>query len=91
MLRFRWSREKDAANIRKHGIGFAEAMTAFGDPLSLSIPDPTHSVGELRWMLLGHSSRGRLLVVAHAENGDEIRIISARRATRQERKIYEEA
>jgi hypothetical protein len=90
MLRFSWSREKAVANIRKHGIGFLEARTVFGDPLSLAIPDSAHSIEEQRWLLLGCSSKGRLLVVAHSEDGDDIRIINARRATRQERRMYEE-
>jgi hypothetical protein len=90
MMRFRWSPEKHAANLRRHGVGFIEAMSVFGDPLSLAIPDPAHSVGEQRWLLLGSGSRGQLLVVAHAEDGDEIRIISVRRATKRERAMYEE-
>jgi uncharacterized DUF497 family protein len=90
MVRFRWSPEKHAANLRRHGVGFIEAMSVFDDPLSLAVQDPVHSVGEQRWLLLGKSSRGQLLVVAHAEGGDEIRIISARRATKRERAMYEE-
>jgi hypothetical protein len=90
MVRFRWSPKKHDLNIRKHGIGFIEGMTVFGDPLSLAVPDPTHSDREERWLLLGYSSKGRPLVVAHAEDGDEIRIISARQASRRERAMYEE-
>jgi len=90
MLRFVWDRDKAAANLRKHGVGFDEAATAFGDPLSVTIPDPDHSVGEERWLLLGVSVAGRLLVVAHTERVDEIRLISARAATRRERETYEE-
>ncbi len=90
MLRFVWDRDKAAANLRKHGVAFDEAATTFGDPLSLTVPDPEHSVGEQRWLLVGESVTGRLLVVAHAERGDEIRIISARLATRGERETYEE-
>ena len=90
MLRFVWDREKAAANLRKHGVDFEEAATAFGDPLSITIPDPDHSVGEERWLLVGHSGAGRLLVVAHTERGDEIRLINARLATRRERDTYEE-
>jgi len=90
MLRFVWDRDKAAANLRKHGVGFDEAATAFGDPLSLTVPDPDHSIGEERWLLLGVSVAGRLLVVAHTERVDEIRLISARAATRRERETYEE-
>jgi uncharacterized DUF497 family protein len=90
MLRFVWDRDKAATNLRKHDVGFDEAATAFGDPLSITIPDPAHSVGEERWLLLGVSAAGRLLVVAHGEPGDEIRIITARAATRRERETYEE-
>jgi uncharacterized DUF497 family protein len=71
-------------------VSFGEATTAFGDPLSLTVPDPDHAAGEERFLLLGQSDRQRLLVVAHAERGDELRIISARPATRRERRSYEE-
>jgi uncharacterized DUF497 family protein len=91
MLRFVWDRDKAAANLRKHGVAFDEAAAAFGDPLSITIADPEHSAGEERWLLLGQSAAGRLLVVAHTEHGDEIRIITARPATRRERQNYEEA
>jgi uncharacterized protein len=90
MLRFVWDREKAAANLRKHGVEFHEAATAFGDPLSITIPDPHHSIGEERWLLVGQSRAGRLVVVAHTERGDEIRIVNARPATRRERQTYEE-
>ena len=91
MLRFVWDRDKAAANLRKHGVAFDDAAAAFGDPLSITIADPEHSIGEERWILLGQSASGRLLVVAHTEHGDEIRIITARPATRRERQNYEEA
>jgi uncharacterized DUF497 family protein len=68
-MRFEWSREKAEANLRKHRIAFDEAATIFIDPLSVTIPDPDHSVGERRRIKLGNSSRGRLLVVAHTERG----------------------
>jgi uncharacterized protein len=90
-LRFTWDPAKAAANLRKHGISFMEASTAFADPLSITIPDPDHSVGEERFVLIGRSDRQHLVVVAHAERGDLIRIISARPANRRERKTYEEA
>lgn len=89
-LKFEWDRIKDEVNARKHGITFEEASTAFGDPLSATIPDPEHSGQEVRFLLLGRSSTGRLLVVAHTERGERIRIISARPATRRERRDYEE-
>ncbi len=89
-LRFVWDVRKATANERKHGVGFLEATTVFDDPLSVTIPDPAHSVGERRFLLLGTSSQQRLLVVAHSESGESIRIISARRAGRRERRVYEE-
>ena len=89
-LSFTWDPRKDAANQRKHRVSFAEARTAFEDVLSITVPDPGHSNDESRFVLVGRSRRGRLLVVAHAENRDEIRIISARPATRRERHAYEE-
>jgi uncharacterized DUF497 family protein len=90
MLQFVWDREKAAANLRKHSVDFEEAATAFGDPLSITIPDPDHSAGEERWVLVGESGAGRLLVVAYTERANEIRLITARAATRRERQIYEE-
>ncbi len=89
-LRFSWDSRKARANQRKHGVGFPEAATAFGDMLSLTMRDPVHSVAESRYVLVGMTARGRLVVVAHSERGDEIRIISARRASRAEREAYEE-
>ena len=89
-LRFVWDPQKAAANERKHGVGFPEATTVFDDSLSVTVPDPAHSVGEQRFLLLGTSSQQRLLVVAHSETGESIRIISARRAGRRERRAYEE-
>ena len=88
-LQFTWDPQKAASNLRKHKVGFPEAATAFADPLSLTIPDPDHSVAEERFVLIGQSERRRL-VVAHVERGELIRIISARPATRRERKTYEE-
>ena len=89
-LNFEWDARKAAANERKHGLSFAEASTAFADPLSLTIPDPEHSAREARYLLVGQSAAGRLVVVAHVERGATIRIISARLATRRERQSYEE-
>ena len=89
-LRFAWDARKAAENARKHRVTFTEATTVFDDPLSVTIPDPDHSIGEQRLLLLGISNRGRLLVVAHSERDTTIRIINARRADRQERQAYEE-
>jgi uncharacterized DUF497 family protein len=90
MLDFVWDREKAATNLRKHGVDFEEAASAFDDPLSITIFDPDHSQGEERFLLVGESRAGRLLVVAHMERGNEIRLINARAATRRERQAYEE-
>ena len=87
---FEWDTKKAGLNLRKHGVGFDEAATVFGDPLALLMPDPDHSVHEMRYILLGTSNRRRLLVVAFAERPPRTRLISARRATRQERRNYEE-
>jgi uncharacterized protein len=90
-LRFSWDPSKAASNLKNHGVSFEEAVTAFGDPLSLTIPDPQHSESEDRFVLVGLSANSRLLVVVHAERGDDdIRIISARLASRRERNEYEE-
>ena len=83
-------REQGAGNARKHGVSFEEAATALADELSVTGADPDHSAGESRFVTLAVSSYGRLLVVAHTERGDALRIISARLATKQERRIYEE-
>ena len=91
---FEWSHDKAEANERKHGVTFEEAVSAFADTLSSTIPDPLHSVGEHRSVLLGLSNRQRLLVVSHTEeetdDGAIIRLISARPATRAEVKQYEQ-
>jgi uncharacterized protein len=89
-LRFEWDPAKSEANARKHGVTFHEASTAFGDPLSITIGDSDHSESEERFLLLGRSAAGRLLSIAHTERQDAIRIISARTATRRERRKYEE-
>lgn len=89
-LEFEWDPSKAAANYRRHRVRFEEAATAFGDPLSITIPDPDHSVGESRYILIGRSLLSRLLVVVHLERGTRIRLISARLATRRERRTYEE-
>lgn len=89
-MRFEWDAEKAAANLRKHRVSFPEAVSIFYDPLSATGNDPEHSIGERRFVTFGISASGRLLVVAHADRNDGIRIISARPATRAERNIYEE-
>jgi uncharacterized DUF497 family protein len=89
-LRFIWDAEKDARNWLKHGVRFSEAATAFDDPLSRTVSDGDHSHDELRFILLGFSSRGRLLVVARLERDSFVRIISARCANRRERRTHEE-
>ena len=89
-MRFDWDPRKAAANLRKHSVSFEEASTVFGDDYSLTGTDPDHSVGEERFITFGMSQSGRLLVVSHTEQGDTIRIFSARRATRSERRLYEE-
>ena len=88
-LEFEWDETKARQNLRKHGVSFDEASTIFNDPLALTIDDPVHSE-EDRFVTLGESHRRRLLVVVFTERGDRIRIISARAATRRERRNYEE-
>ncbi len=88
---FEWDAAKALENIRKHGVDFEEASSAFFDPLSLTIPDPEPSEGEQRFVLMGVSRGDRLLVVSHLDWGDRIRLINARTATRHERRHYEEA
>jgi len=90
-LNFEWDENKAKSNLAKHGVSFEEAATVFGDPLSLTIPDPAHSQLENRYVILGHSHNQKLLVVVHTDRGDNIRIISARRAGRRERINYEES
>ncbi len=90
MLLFEWDPNKAKENIETHGISFDEASTAFGDTLSLAIYDPLHSEEEDRLILIGNSHRNRLLVIVHTERAENIRIISARKATKKERKQYEE-
>jgi len=90
VLTFEWNAAKAASNLAKHGVGFEEAATVFGDPLSVTIFDPAHSQSEDRFIILGCSHLDKLLVVVHTERGDNIRIISARLASRRERNCYEE-
>ena len=89
-VEFEWDSKKAAKNFRKHRVSFNEAGTVFGDSLGTTVPDPYHSLAEERYITVGMSSRGRLIMVAHTERGERIRIISARQLTRAERKAYEE-
>ena len=89
-MKFEWDPEKARSNLRKHKVSFEEAATALKDPMAATGCDPDHSVGEERFVTFGVSERGRLLVVAHTEENDILRIISARVASKGERKIYEE-
>jgi uncharacterized DUF497 family protein len=90
-LTFAWDASKARRNLAKHSVSFEESSTVFADQRSLTIPDPTHSQTEERFVTIGLSHRGKLLVVVHTERGDNIRIISARAASRRERKSYEES
>ena len=89
-MRFEWEPDKATANLKKHRVGFHEAATVLEDALSTTFPDEAHSAEETRFVTIGASTRGRVLVVAHTERDDSIRIISARRATRRERGFYEQ-
>jgi uncharacterized protein len=88
-LRFEWDQRKADSNLKKHGVSFQEAASVFADTLSITISDPDHSASEARFLDLGLSHRNRLLVVSYTERGEVIRIICARRASRPERKNYE--
>jgi uncharacterized DUF497 family protein len=85
---FEWSEEKSRSNFRKHGFEFQEASTVFADPRSINMFDPDHSFDEDRWLALGRSEKGRILVVSYTERPPYTRIISARNATRRERSQY---
>jgi uncharacterized DUF497 family protein len=87
---FEWDRSKAKYNRRKHRITFEEAHTVFSDPLARIFNDPDHSLEEKRELIIGHSTRGRLLVVSFTDRGETVRIVSARAATKRERKEYEE-
>lgn len=89
-LKFQWNQAKNRANKKKHGVSFEEAKTVFADELGRLMPDPDHSAGEERFILMGMSASAKLLIVCHCERGtDTIRIISARKADKFERKQYE--
>lgn len=87
---YEWDAEKAKANRRKHGISFDEAATVFLDPLALTYPDPDPSIGEEREITIGYSARHQVVFVSHCQRGNRVRIISARKATKGERKQYEE-
>lgn len=89
-MEFEWNPDKAVINLRKHNISFQEATTVFNDSLSVTFPDPEHSIGENRYVMIGMSGSGNCLVVSHTDRENRVRIISARKATRQERMFYEE-
>jgi uncharacterized DUF497 family protein len=89
-IEFEWDPAKASTNLKKHGVAFAEAATVFRDALSFTWFDPHHSGGEERYLTLGLSQLERVIVVAHTERGERIRIISARKATRRETEFYEQ-
>ncbi len=88
---YEWDAGKAAANLKKHRVAFDEAATVFLDSLAMTYPDPDHSEGERRFITIGESARGRVILIAHLDRGDHIRIISARRAMRREAHEYKEA
>ncbi|MBI4601713.1 MAG: BrnT family toxin [Planctomycetes bacterium] len=89
-LTFEWDEGKAASNVRKHKVSFEEAKTVFGDPFALTVHDPTHSAEEDRYVTIGRSSAGRVLVVVYTERGQNLRLITSRRAKESERRDYEE-
>ncbi|MEB3309916.1 MAG: BrnT family toxin [Snowella sp.] len=88
-MKFEFDPAKATTNLQKHGVSFEEGMTVFGDPLALTINDPVHSEREFRFLTIGMSDRQRLIVVSHTERKKQVRLISVRLATRQEKKQYE--
>ncbi|ELS34640.1 MULTISPECIES: BrnT family toxin [Pseudanabaena] len=88
-MKFDFDPVKATSNLQKHGVSFEEGVTVFSDPLALTINDPVHSEREFRFLTIGMSDRYRLVVVSHTERDGQIRLISVRLATRQERKEYE--
>lgn len=89
-LVFEWDEVKATSNLKKHKISFEEAKTVFNDPLSITIADPHHSLDEERYIDVGVSSKGQILVVVYTERAENIRLISCRKATKQEQKAYEQ-
>ena len=90
-IKFEWEAAKARLNLTKHSVSFEEASTVFGDRSAITIPDPVHSLAEERFVTIGVSDQGKILVVVATERGDSLRLISARSASRRERKQYEEA
>jgi len=88
---FEWDPQKAVANLKKHRVAFEEAASVFGNDLTITVADPDHSGREDRFISIGLSSGGRVLMVSHTDRGDRVRVISARTLTRAERKAYEEA
>jgi len=89
-MKFKWDSQKADSNLKKHGVSFQEAASVLGDALSITYYDPDHSVREHRFITVGMSRSGRVLMVAHTDRGDNVRIISARKAIRKEQGYYEE-
>jgi uncharacterized protein len=89
-IAFEWDRRKDSTNRRKHGVGVQESSTVFGDPLSITIPDPDHDIDEEGCVIIGMSSKRNLLIAVHTIRGERIRLINARPATNHERRNDQE-
>jgi uncharacterized DUF497 family protein len=85
-----WDQEKATSNLEKHGVSFEEAATVFDDPLYIDFYDPDHSIDEHRYLIIGQSTAGRLLIVSYTERDEVVRLISAREVTSSERRAYEE-
>ena len=90
-MEFEWDESKARINLRKHKVGFEEAKTVFNDPFLITFPDPEHSDDEERYLSIGRSARGGVLVVVHTERNENIRLISSRKATPRERRFYEQS
>jgi len=89
-VKFEWDPQKATDNLKKHAVSFDEASTVFGDPLAATIPDPEHSAEEVRFITMGQTAKHQLVVVVHVDRGEDVRIITARRATAGEKKKYGE-
>ena len=89
-MEYEWDPEKDRINLEKHGVSFAEASTVFLDPLHITVLDERHSIEEFRFRTIGHTATDRLVIVAHTDRKDRVRIITAREATPRERRQYEQ-
>ena len=89
-MEFEWDPDKASQNKKKHGVSFVEAASVFGDTFSSTFPDPDHSIEEERHVMIGLSKRGKVLIVSYTDRDGRIRIISARKTSRRERKAYEE-